>query len=575
MASDLDRQMQAISDRLTGPGGPLETVPFSRFGQTLPLLKHAPPSLPALFRHFCDQHGDAAFLIDGDLRLTFTQTHAAASRLAQALIAGQGLARGERVGIAAHNSANWVIAYMAVLMAGGCATLLNGWWTAGELAEGIALAECRLVLADGPRCERLASASVSALVLPFAHGPFASGFAQILAAGGDAAPSLPTLAADDLATLTFTSGSTSSCKAAISDHRAVTQAAISYAGQSLLIMQMMTEQGTAPTGQPAALACVPFFHVTGEIPLLLQSLVIGRRMVIMAKWDAAEAMRLIEAERVSYFLGVPLMSFEIATHPDRARYDLSSCRHFSAGGAARPVSHVTRLREALPHAFPLAGYGLTETNAVGCGNFNENYLAKPGSAGTANRPLVDIAILDDAGQHLSAHTPGEVAIRSIANALGYWNNPEATAEAITHDGYFRTGDIGYMDGDGYLFIVDRKKDIVIRGGENITCLEVEQALYDHPHIIEASVFGLPDVRLGEIPVAAYVARPGFMLDEAELRSFLAARLAAYKIPQHFWQETDPFPRLGTEKIDKRALKQRYADRANAPISAADDIGRQN
>jgi acyl-CoA synthetase (AMP-forming)/AMP-acid ligase II len=260
---------------------------------------------------------------------------------------------------------------------------------------------------------------------------------------------------------------------------------------------------------------------------------------------------------VTYFVGVPLMSFEIATHPDRDQYDLSTCVTFAAGGAPRPVDHVDRIRRELPHAYPILGYGLTETNGVGCGNFNENYLAKPGSTGTASRPLVDLAILDDDGNALPDGAIGEVSIRSVCNFLGYWDNPEATRAAIMPDGYFRTGDLGYVDEDRYLFIVDRKKDIIIRGGENISCIEVESAIYAHPGIAEASVFGLPHELYGEIPAAVYLAKPGVTLDAETLRAFLAEHIAPFKIPVQFWQVTEHLPRLGTEKVDKRALRERY------------------
>jgi len=277
----------------------------------------------------------------------------------------------------------------------------------------------------------------------------------------------------------------------------------------------------------------------------------------MSRWNAVSAMELIERERVSYFVGVPLMSFEIATHPDRDTYDLSTCVTFAAGGAPRPVEHVERIRRELPHAFPVLGYGLTETNGVGCGNFNENYLAKPGSTGAASRPLVDMAILDDDGRALAQGAVGEVAIRSVANFIGYWDDPQSTRAAITPDGYFRTGDLGYIDEDGYLFIVDRKKDIIIRGGENISCIEVESAIYGHPGIAEASVFGLADELYGEVPAAVFLAKPGFTLDGEALRAFLGEHIAPFKIPVQFWQVSEALPRLGTEKVDKRALREKY------------------
>ena len=558
MASEIDKQFGAIMDQLTAPGGPLECEQVMRGGIAYPAFKLAPPSLPAMFAATCAQHGTATFLVDGPVRLSFAETHALAARAAAGLIARHGIAPGDRVGIAARNSANWIILYMAALMAGGCVTLLNGWWTGGELAGGIALTGCQLLLADEPRAGRLTGQSCGAKVIVFEHGDPEAGLAKVLADPGDAT-ALPELAGDDLATILFTSGSTGACKGAWSCHRSVVQAAMSYAAQTLMLLSWLTAKGEAPTSQPIALVAIPLFHITAEVPLFLQSFLIGRALVLMPKWDAREAMRLIEQERITYFVGVPLMSYEIATHPDRAQFDLTSCVSFVAGGAPRPVEHVVQLREALPHAFPMLGYGLTETNAVGCGNFNENYLAKPSSTGPASRPIVELAILDDHGSRLPSGETGEIAFRSIAMFGGYWDNPEATAAAVRDDGFFLTGDLGYTDEDGYLFIVDRKKDIIIRGGENISCIEVEQALYAHPGVAEASVFGLAHERFGEVPVAVVFAKPGHPIDLDELRAFVAGQIAPFKIPEQIWQESEPLPRLGTEKVDKRALKARYAD----------------
>ncbi len=558
MRTELDNALDDVVARLTAPGAMLETVPFERFGRQLPMLKNVPPTLPVLFEMFCAQHGDKAFLVDGEIRLTFAETYAAARAVAGALVAGHGVQKGDRIGIAARNSTNWIVAYMAVLMAGGCACLLNGWWSGEEMAAGIELTGCTIVLADQQRAARIAELNLDAKVIQFEHDcGWEQGLAQVLANGGGAETPLPALTSDDLATILYTSGSTGQSKGAWSDHRAVTQGVFSYVAQTLTILAMLTEKGEAPTLQPCTLVNVPLFHVTGEVPVFLQSFVIGRKLVLMPKWDAEEAMRLIEREKVTYFVGVPLMSLEIATHPNRDKYDLSSCTSFAAGGAPRPVDHVRRIKDALPHAFPLLGYGLTETNGAGCGNLNENYLNKPGSTGTATKPLMEIGILDDAGQVLPANTTGEVAFRSITNFGGYWQNPEATAEAVTADGWFRTGDLGYLDEDQYLFIVDRKKDIIIRGGENIACIEVEEAIYAHPDVAEASVFGVPDEKLGEQPVAVYVVKDGRSLSEEDLKAFLLQHIAPFKVPVRLWQESENLPRLGTEKVDKRALKARY------------------
>jgi acyl-CoA synthetase (AMP-forming)/AMP-acid ligase II len=301
------------------------------------------------------------------------------------------------------------------------------------------------------------------------------------------------------------------------------------------------------------LLSVPLFHVTGEVPVMINSFVIGRCMVVMPKWDATEALRLIEKERITYFVGVPTMSLEIMNHPDRDKYDLSSMTDITAGGAPRPVSHVERLQETFPKAQPALGYGLTETNAAGFSNFWGNYAAKPASTGRAQEPYIETAILGPREEHLPPGQAGEIAIRSAANIKGYWRNPEATAALFTPDGYIRTGDIGYLDEDGYLFIVDRKKEIIIRGGENISAAEVEAACYSHEAVAEVSVFGAPDERLGEVPVAVVHAKPGIELSEEDLRGFLDGQLAKFKIPARVIFSASSLPRLGTGKIDRRTV----------------------
>jgi acyl-CoA synthetase (AMP-forming)/AMP-acid ligase II len=290
---------------------------------------------------------------------------------------------------------------------------------------------------------------------------------------------------------------------------------------------------------------------------MLNSFVIGRCMVLMPKWDAGEALRLIERERITYFVGVPTMSLEIMTHPDRAKYDMSSLTDITGGGAPRPVSHVERLQQAFPNAQPALGYGLTESNATGCANYWSNYAAKPASTGRAQAPLVEIAILGAGDAHLPPGEVGEIGIRTAANIKGYWRSPEATAALFTDDLYVRTGDIGYLDEDGYLFIVDRKKEIIIRGGENISAAEVEAACYACPDIAEVSVFGVPDDRLGEVPIAVIYLADGATLGPDGLRDFLDGKLAKFKIPERVIVSAEPLPRLGTGKFDRRALKAQY------------------
>ena len=552
--TDLDRKFDAVLAAVTGPGG---RVILDRDEQGKAIVANFPPTLPLFFKTFCMLNADVEAIIAGDERLTFKQLDETSDRLARGLVA-RGIGKGDRVGIAMRNCPAWVLAYMAAIKAGAIATLLNGWWQPDELEYALQLTEPKLVLADAPRAQRIAASCATCAVetVPI-EKHCEEAFADLLGARSDEV-TLPDVTPDDDATILFTSGSTGMARGALSTHRAVTTGIYAYATSLMVLRGILESEGRPPLNPLKTLVVVPFFHVTGEVPVLLNSFVISRGMVLMPKWDAGEALRLIEKEKITYFVGVPTMSLELMNHPDRGNYDLSTLTDIAAGGAPRPVSHVERLRNAFPAAQPALGYGLTETNAVGCGNFWDNYAAKPASTGRPQVPFVELAILGEGDAHLGPDQRGEIAIRSAANVRGYWKNPEATAAAFTADGYLKTGDVGYVDEDGYLFIVDRKKDIIIRGGENISAAEVEAALYGCEGIAEAAVFGMADDRLGEIPVAILHRREGSSISEEELRTFLAGRLAAFKIPGRMIFADEPLPRLGTGKIDRIALKQQYA-----------------
>ena len=568
MPSALDLRLEAAFNLITGPGGPIQIGSVERFGRQLPFITNAPTNLADYVAFFATQHGDATFLVEGDERLSFKQVYLAARQVAAGLIDGHGVQRGDRVAIAMRNANAWCVTYLGVLIAGGCATLLNGWWQGAELAAGIEDSEAKLVIADPQRAVRLAEATHGAKVITLdISKPLAEAIAPITSAGGSADTVLPTLTGQDLATILFTSGSTGQSKGAYSRHEAVVQAIFNYVAQTAGIVVLLTQDGQMSDIQPATLVCTPLFHVTAEIPVFMQSLALGRKLVLMPKWNAEEAMRLIQDEQCNYFVGVPLMSYEILVHPNRSKYDLSTCKSYAAGGAPRPPEHVKRLAEGMDGGKPLLGYGLTETNAVGCGNLNENYIDKPLSTGPASKPLVDLAILDDNGNELAQGQVGEVCIRSVANFEGYWNNEAATKAAFFDNGYFRSGDLGYLDEDGYLFIVDRKKDIIIRGGENISCQEVEAAIYEHPEANECAVFGLPDERLGEIVGAVIWMKPGSTVDADAMCAFLGQRLAPYKVPAQIWMSNDALPKLGSEKIDKVSLRNQYREAFGAQAVA--------
>ncbi len=551
MRSELDRKFDEILAGIIGPGGRL-VIEHDELGRAF--VANFPATLPDFFRVFSALNGAVEAVVAGDERLTFADLDRWSDRLAPALVA-RGIAKGDRVGIAMRNCPVWIVGYMAALKAGAVATLLNGWWEPRELAQALELTKPALILADAPRAKRIAAAGDWDLVTLAIDRPLDEALAPLLDISVEGA-ALPSVAAEDDATILFTSGSTGEAKGALSTHRAVTTGVYAYATGLMVLKEILIGEGRPPPS-PRTLLSVPLFHVTGEVPVMLNSFVVGRGMVIMPKWDAAEAMRLIEQERITYFVGVPTMSLELMNHPERGKYDLSSLTDITAGGAPRPIAHVERLKQDFPHAQPALGYGLTETNAVGASNFWGNYAAKPASTGRAQPPYVEIAILGEGDRHLGPGETGEIAIRSAANIKSYWRNPDATRALFTADFYARSGDIGYLDEDGYLFIVDRKKDIIIRGGENISAAEVEAALYDCPDVAEASVFGAADERLGEVPIAIVLPRAGSGLDEARLREFLKGKLSAFKVPARMIFATEPLPRLGTGKIDRVELKEKY------------------
>ena len=553
-ASELDRKFDSVLAAITGPGGRI-VVGHDEWGR--PLVANMPQTLPSFFDAFSALNADTEFVVWGDERLTYAQLSAVTDRLARALVA-RGTVKGDRVGIAMRNCSSWIVVYMAALKAGAVATLINGWWRADELAHALTLTTPALIIADPERGQRIAATGGGWVVETIDIGqPIDIALASLLALG-DGTEELPHVDPDDDATILFTSGSTGEAKGALSTHRQVTAGAYTYVASLMVLLGILESSGTPPTHALRALVSVPLFHVTGEVPVMLCSYVIGRTLVLMPKWDAGEALRLIEAEKITAFTGVPTMSLELLNHPDRDRYDLSTLADINSGGAPRPASHVERQTAEIPTARPVQGYGLTETNAVGCAIFWGNYLAKPNSTGRAQSPFVEVAILGADDRHLPTGERGEIGLRAAATIKGYWNDPQATAAAYTADHFFKTGDIGYLDPEGYLFIVDRKKEIIIRGGENVAAAEVEAAIYACQGIAEAVVFGGADDRLGEVPVAVLHCRDERRIDEPELRDFLATRLSAFKIPARFHFSDEPLPRLGTGKIDRVALKQKYA-----------------
>ena len=549
--------------RLTAPGGPFE-VNHVRLGDVDYRNYARMPATMTEYFQLMRRHGDRTFAVYRDQRLTFEEAFLEAQALAFALREDFGVATGDRVAIASRNNPQWMIAYMAVLLAGGVVVPMNAWWTSSELEYGLRDSGSHVLFADRERVARLA-ALVSPLALRVIAVDDCSGIdvpvtplADVLARRAGADLPAVTVAPDDFASIMYTSGSTGHPKGALSSHRGILSALYSWILMGTVTKKLSATATDAPALPACGLLTVPLFHCTASHSAFLLSLISGRKLVIMHRWDVQEALRLIEAEKVTWFNGVPTMSAELQAAARQSDRDLSSLAEIFSGGAARPPDQVGKIKEVFRKSSPGIGYGLTETNALGAVNSGPFYVANPYSTGRVVPAVTDIAILDDEQNRLSAGEHGEVCIHSPANCLGYWNRPEASAEAF-RDGWFHTGDIGYLDEDGFLYIVDRKKEIIIRGGENISCLEVEAAIYRHPDIIEAAVFGLPDERLGESVAAVVVIRPESALDAARLREHLSADLAAFKLPAHVWFEHEALPRIASGKIFKRALKSRYAD----------------
>ena len=304
------------------------------------------------------------------------------------------------------------------------------------------------------------------------------------------------------------------------------------------------------------MAPTPLFHVTACNCVLHPVTLAGGTIVLTYKWDPGRALELIEREGVTNFSGVPTMSRELITHPDWASRDTSTLKGMGGGGAPLQPDLVEKIDSSLPQGKPSTGYGLTETSGIVTANVNAFYVEKPASCGRVV-PTLDAKLVGPDGEELPAGTDevGELCVRGPVVIKGYLNRPEATSESIP-EGWFHTGDIARIDADGFVTLVDRAKDMVLRGGENVYCAEVEAAIYEHPDVAEAAVFGLPEERLGEEVSAVVVTRPGATVTIEELQAFAAERIAKHKVPTTvILREDPPLPRNANGKFLKRQLAE--------------------
>lgn len=501
------------------------------------------------------RHADAPFLLWREQRYSFAQFYAAADQMTAALQQIVRVQPGERVAIAMRNRPEWMIAFIACVQAGAIPVPLNSWGLRDELLYAIEDAGAAALVCDPERLQQLeGSLGGVQVILVDGQVPTGQHAWQALLDTELAPMQLASANPDDSALLMYTSGTTSRAKGVISSHRAVAQAlfALDYQGAFAGMTSPERVKPIIESGlQPTALLCFPLFHVSGLHAQFLSMLRNGRRMVIMYKWDADEALRLIETERCTQFNGAPVMMSQLINHP---RFDSSATDSLFAlglGGGASSPALLERLLKVKPMAMAGTGYGMTEGNGIGAAHSGEQFVHYSGSAGWP-LPLVDMVVGESPNQPLPPGQAGPIWLRAVTVMQGYWKRPEETEQAL-QNGWLFSGDVGYLDEHGMIYLTDRIKDIIIRGGENISALEVEQCAAAHEAVIEAAAFALPDAELGEC--VALVAQVRGDVSEQQLRTFLAGRLAPFKIPSRIWFTDQPLPRNATGKLQKPLIKQ--------------------
>jgi long-chain acyl-CoA synthetase len=543
---------------LTQAGAPFEIEEVEVRGAVIKTFRHAPPDVRALWLSTA-QFADRDYLVYGDERLTYAQSHAQVAAIA-AWLARQGLKPGDRVAIAMRNYPEWMLIYWACAVAGFTAVGMNAWWTAAEMAYGLADATPKVLFADAERLARIQEQPQMLgdirLVAVRAEAPAgAATWAEVIAEPAD----LPQLAIDPDSDLCifYTSGTTGFPKGAQLTHRSCINNLMNmmFSGQvhGLAVQRATGVEPPATPPIPVTLVTTPLFHVTANNCGAYATTAAGGKMVLMYRWDAGEALRLVERERCTSVSGVPVMARELITHPDFASHDTSSLLSVGGGGAQLQPDLVGKIDQAVSTARPNTGYGMTETSGIITSISGDFFVDKPASCGRA-MPTFDVRVTGDAGETLPPGQPGELWVKGASVIKGYINRPDATADSIT-DGWLHTGDVAYLDEDGFIFLVDRKKDMVLRGGENIYCAEVEAALHQHPDVAECSVFGVPDDRLGEEVGVAVMPRPGASLTAADLRDHCLPLIARHKVPRYIWLRDTPLPRNASGKFLKRELRE--------------------
>jgi long-chain acyl-CoA synthetase len=543
---------------VTGPGQIFELIDGEVRGVKMKVFKNAPAHLGQVFAG-SRGHGDKTFLVYEDEIITFAQAADRIDALASLLVNTYGVKKGDRVAVAMRNFPEWVMSFAAIISVGAINVSMNSWWTEDEMDFALEDSGATVLICDQPRFDIGAASCVKKnikVLVVRAEKPLPAGvdkWEDVLPLG-DAHPGAD-ISPDDDATILYTSGTTGRPKGAVSTHRAIISSIMAFSARNTIFQMSGTKlkDVDGPEVPTSFILIVPLFHVTGCVPVMLSCFIAGLKLAIMYKWDPEKALEMIEREQITNFVGVPTQSWDLVNSPAFEKYDTSSLRAVGGGGAPSPTSLVGKVNDKVKNGNPQLGYGMTETNAFGPAITGSDYLSHPTSTGRASWPMM-VEVRDENLKPVPTGQSGEIWFFGPMLIRGYWNRPDATAETIV-DGWLRSGDLGRLDADGYVYVEDRVKDMILRAGENVYGAEVESAIYEHPAIHEAAVFGVPHERLGEEVGVAILVNDGMTLTPAELWAFLDEKIAKFKIPTQVVIMTEPLPRNAAGKFLKRELQQ--------------------